>query len=65
LRRLIEGIEYPENNAADKDKVDVLDNIKSNQVVRQNQHLYPLLIMLKIWTPKINLLIIYQTKGVA
>jgi hypothetical protein len=46
LRRLIEGIEYPENNAADNDKVDVLDNIKSNQVVRQYQHLYPLLIML-------------------
>ena len=35
MRRLIEGIEYPENNAADNYKVDVLDNIKSNQVVRQ------------------------------
>jgi hypothetical protein len=35
LRRPTEGIEYPENNAADNDKVDVAENIKSNQVVRQ------------------------------
>jgi hypothetical protein len=35
LRRPAEGIEYPENNAADNDEVDVADNIKSNQGVRQ------------------------------
>jgi len=32
LRRPAEGIEYPENNAADNDEA---DNIKSNQGVRQ------------------------------